>query len=225
MAASLAAQLAVNGFAVTEPVLSRSFCEQLLQLIGATGQPGSRDLLEQAWCVALADQLRQCAQLAPLLTKRPVAVQCTYFEKSKDTNWLVPIHQDLSIPVKARVGHAALTGWSHKQSQLFVQPPVDVLDQLVALRVHLDACGNEDGPLRVVPGSHVRGVVDAQQAPAVRATMGEQICTVACGGVLAMRPLLLHASSKASGQGRRRVLHFVFGPARLPYGLEWALTA
>jgi hypothetical protein len=31
----------------------------------------------------------------------------------------------------------------------------------------------------------------------------------------------LHASSKATGTSRRRVLHFVFGPRALPYGLEW----
>lgn len=36
-----------------------------------------------------------------------------------------------------------------------------------------------------------------------------------------MRPLLLHASSKATGRSRRRVLHFVYGPAQLPSGLRW----
>jgi hypothetical protein len=39
---------------------------------------------------------------------------------------------------------------------------------------------------------------------------------------MAMRPLLLHASSKATGSSRRRVLHFLFGPPALPFGLEWA---
>ncbi|WP_182990142.1 hypothetical protein [Massilia sp. Se16.2.3] len=36
-----------------------------------------------------------------------------------------------------------------------------------------------------------------------------------------MRPLVLHASSKASGTSLRRVLHIVFGPPALPYGLRW----
>jgi hypothetical protein len=36
-----------------------------------------------------------------------------------------------------------------------------------------------------------------------------------------MRPLLLHASSKAINPNRRRVLHFLFGSASLPLGLEW----
>jgi hypothetical protein len=36
-----------------------------------------------------------------------------------------------------------------------------------------------------------------------------------------MRPLALHTSSKATGTGRRRVLHVVFGPPELPFGLQW----
>ena len=40
--------------------------------------------------------------------------------------------------------------------------------------------------------------------------------------MMLMRLLLLHASSKATGASRRRVLHFLFGPPRLPLGLAWA---
>jgi hypothetical protein len=36
-----------------------------------------------------------------------------------------------------------------------------------------------------------------------------------------MRPLLLHASSKAINGPPRRVLHFVFGPSHLPEGFRW----
>jgi hypothetical protein len=41
------------------------------------------------------------------------------------------------------------------------------------------------------------------------------------GGALILKPLLLHASSKARVAVHRRVLHFVFGPQALPLGLEW----
>jgi hypothetical protein len=40
-------------------------------------------------------------------------------------------------------------------------------------------------------------------------------CIVPKGGVLVMRPLLVHASGKATGAGHRRVLHFLYGPAVL----------
>jgi len=37
-----------------------------------------------------------------------------------------------------------------------------------------------------------------------------------------MRPLLLHASSKAQRPGRRRVLHLEFATRPLPAGLRFA---
>ncbi|WP_322533909.1 phytanoyl-CoA dioxygenase family protein [Duganella zoogloeoides] len=102
-----------------------------------------------------------------------------------------------------------------------MQPPETVLQELVAVRLHIDECGADDGPLKVVPGSHQAGRLGAQAALNARDNLGEAICTVGKGGVLILRPLLLHASSKANGSSRRRVLHFVFGPGMLPYGLRW----
>ncbi len=96
---------------------------------------------------------------------------------------------------------------------------------LVVARLHLDDCLEEDGPLRVVPGSHRFGILTDEAAGALRRTRGERRCEMRAGGVLLMRPLTLHASSKSSGAGRRRVLHFVFGPPDLPGGLTWAGAA
>jgi ectoine hydroxylase-related dioxygenase (phytanoyl-CoA dioxygenase family) len=134
----------------------------------------------------------------------------------------VAFHQDLSIPVKARIAHAALSGWSEKDGVLFVQPPPALLEQLLALRLHIDDCGPEDGALKVVPGSHRSGRLNEAGKAGIRAVTEEVLCPVAQGAGMAMRPLLLHASSKATGDSRRRVLHFLFGPPALPYGLEWA---
>jgi hypothetical protein len=46
-------------------------------------------------------------------------------------------------------------------------------------------------------------------------------CIAPRGAALVMRPLLLHASSKSTGQGRRRVLHFLFASDALPVPLQW----
>jgi ectoine hydroxylase-related dioxygenase (phytanoyl-CoA dioxygenase family) len=150
-----------------------------------------------------------------------VAVQCTAFDKSPTKNWLVSLHQDLGIAVKHRVESTECSGWSEKEGQVYVQPPVRVLEYLVAVRVHLDECPTESGALRVVAGSHAFGRLDLAQVVELRTERGETVVPVARGGVLLMRPLLLHASSKAVEPNRRRVLHFVFGPPRLPLGLEW----
>ena len=148
-------------------------------------------------------------------------VQCTFFDKSADNNWLVALHQDLSIPIQERVAHPDCSGWSKKEGVLYVQPPVAVLESLVAVRAHLDDCGSANGPLRVVPGSHRHGRLSPEAARALREQRGAFECIARRGDVLAMRPLLLHSSSKAQAKAPRRVLHFLFGPGALPCGLKW----
>ena len=211
------------GFALVPRVLTDAECERFAAEVtrSSSASGGTRRLLGNDWCRSLASQLRQHALLKPLLHPSYVAVQCTYFEKSSSRNWLVPVHQDLSIPVAERVEHSDLSGWSEKEGSLFVQAPVGILQQLLAVRVHLDGCAENDGPLRVVPGSHALGRVDAEAAVAARLSSPEFVCSAPRGSVLAMRPLLLHSSSKATGTSLRRVLHFLFGPKSLPLGLRW----
>ena len=150
----------------------------------ATLSGGTRTMLRSAWCAALVQRLRRHATLAPLLPAGAVAVQCTYFEKSVGRNWLVPWHQDLSVPVAERVEHPALRGWSLKEGVLQVQPPAAVLAQLVAVRLHLDDCGLQDGPLRVLPGSHGAGV---RPDGAVHAADAAVVCTAPRGSALLIR--------------------------------------
>lgn len=215
-----------QGFAVVRSATSAGGCDAIDGELGAVPLlgAGTRNLLTAPWCVALATQLRSHPRIAQLVPATHVAVQCTYFEKSRDRNWLVSLHQDLSIPVDGRVEHPELSGWSEKEGTLYVQPPLSVLQELVAVRLHIDPCGPEDGALRVVPGTHQMGVIPAEVGPALREAHGEVACLAAPGDAVVMRPLVLHASSKSTGQSRRRVLHFLFGPPELPHGLRWQPT-
>ena len=212
-----------QGFALVPQVLTAAQCESAAaRLAGiSASSAGTRCLLSEAWCQTLAARVRRHPSLALLVPVDFAAVQCTYFEKSTSRNWLVPVHQDLSIPVADHVEHASLSGWSRKEGILYVQPPVELLEQLVAVRLHIDACGAGDGPLRVIPGSHLYGRMEAKAAAAARHAQTEFICTAERGSAMAMRPLLLHASSRSTGGGMRRVLHFLFGPRILPFGLQW----
>ena len=220
-------QFSRDGFAAVPGVLPPPECQAIAQGLALRGSDsaGTRCLLPQAWCAALAQRLRGQARVALHLPEGAVAVQCTYFEKSSARNWLVPVHQDQSIPVAARVDAPGWRGWSEKEGSLFVQAPVAVLEQLVAVRLHLDDCSAVDGPLRVVPGSHRLGLLADEEASRLRAQSTEVVCEARQGDALLLRPLLLHASSKASGHSLRRVLHFLFGPPELPQGLRWQHTA
>ena len=212
-----------TGFAEIPGVLDHSECAELVSALDASRskRAGSRNVLDSAACQSLATRLKNHAELGSLLPRGAVAVQCTLFDKSADRNWLVALHQDLSIPVQERVSHPECSGWCRKEGVLYVQPPVAVLQALTAVRVHLDNCAADNGPLRVVPGSHRHGRLSVEAATALRDQRGEQEWLARQGDVLAMRPLVLHASSKARAKATRRVLHFIFGPEALPCGLTW----
>ena len=222
LAAKAVSQFKKDGYFVIPAVIDAVLNRRLGAFVGGIASgAGSRRLLDEAWCAHLAGALRGDARIRSLLPRDAVAVQCTLFNKSPAKNWLVALHQDLSIPVSSRVDSPECSGWSEKEGQLYVQPPVSVLVRLVAVRLHIDDCPAESGALRVVPHSHMEGRVDPSQAEVLRQRHGETLVPVAQGGVLVMRPLLLHASSKAASPAPRRVLHFVFGPPSLPLGLEW----
>jgi ectoine hydroxylase-related dioxygenase (phytanoyl-CoA dioxygenase family) len=216
-------KLSTDGVALVQELLNEQECDDVarsLERVQAVGA-GSRRLLHEPWCAALAEKVMAHPVVRAALPERGArAVQCSVFEKSAARNWLVAIHQDLSIPVAARVDHPALSGWSEKEGAHFVQPPDGVLAPLLAVRIHIDACSLEDGPLKVVPGSHELGRVEPARAALLGRAQGVTI-PAARGDALLMRPLVLHASSKSSGTSRRRVLHFVFGPEALPCGLAW----
>ena len=103
-----------------------------------------------------------------------------------------------------------------------VEPPAHVLERMLAVRIHIDPCGQDAGPLVVSPGTHNFGRLTPDQAKEKRAAQGQFTCTCDTGDVLLMRPLLLHTSSKAQPSVRRRVIHLEVTDAELPGQLDWA---
>ena len=216
-------QLQESGYVVIPDVVGIEEIREIARFVDdhVSAGAGTRRLIERRWCGDLADRLSRDTRLSEALPIDARPVQCTFFVKSKTNNWLVSLHQDLSIPVAERVDNPECCGWSEKEGELFVQAPVSILADVVAVRVHLDECDERNGALRVVPGSHRLGRLTAAGAKRVRDELGETSVIVPRGGVMVMKPLLLHASSKVSSNSMRRVLHFVFGPTRLPCGLHW----
>lgn len=109
--------------------------------------------------------------------------------------------------------------WTAKAGWVAVQPPVEVLENTVTMRLHLDDCDATNGALKVILGSHWRGVVPAETIAGHTATAA--VCAVPAGGVMLMKPLLLHASSCCSSNRPRRVIHLEFLAQELPAGLAW----
>ncbi|MEQ8819653.1 MAG: phytanoyl-CoA dioxygenase family protein [Sumerlaeia bacterium] len=152
------------------------------------------------------------------------AVRAILFDKVPGANWTVPYHQDVTLAVKAKPDPApeGFGPWSVKDGVVHVEAPVAFLERMLTIRLHLDGCGEDNGALRVLPGSHRAGRLRDRDVPVWRTRTQERACPVGAGGAIAMRPLLLHASSPALTPTHRRVLHLEYAAADLPPGLEWA---
>lgn len=211
-----------DGFAIISSVVSAQRCDDMAaalaqhELVGA----GTRLLLLRAPFNIIAGDIQRHPDIAGLLAKDAEPVQCTLFAKGPDALWSVTPHQDLSIPVHERRQLAGWNGWSEKEGMTFVQPPDSVLQQLVAVRLHLDEQTAENGPLEVVPGSHRLGRLSHAKI-LEHGGAGRVPCLVARGGAVVMRPLIIHSSTKPRNDQHRRVLQFLFGPP-LPSGMNWA---
>ena len=180
---------------------------------------GIRDLLRKSQPVR---QLLMEPWLAAIVPAGYACVRGILFDKTPGSNWLVAWHQDLTICVKERVEVPGYGPWSVKHGVPHVQPPVDLQERMLTLRLHLDDTTSANGALRVVPGSHAKGRLDAAQIEQARAAGPEVICEAEASDVLLMRPLILHASSKAESPAHRRIVHLEFAPREaLDERLAW----
>jgi len=169
--------------------------------------------------LANSESLRSLVE--PVLGSGARVVRTIYFDKHKDANWKVAWHQDLTIAVRGKVDGAGFRAWSIKAGITHVQPPVAVLEQMLTLRVHLDDTDEANGALRVLPGTHRYGRFDPKQIQYWKQRQNPAICAVKRGGVVLMRPLLLHSSLPSLNPTHRRVLHFEYTSVDLPAGLDW----
>lgn len=147
-------------------------------------------------------------------------VKSIYFDKPKMSNWFVAWHQDLTISVNCKKQIPGYGPWTVKQNQFAVQPPTEILGDNFTLRVHLDDTNEDNGALRVIPGSHKAEILRTNEINWDKAE--ETICCVNKGGVMIMRPLLMHASNRTSNYKQRRVIHLEFSRTQLPEQLSWA---
>jgi len=222
-----------DGFAVIENLIDRNILDRIekeLQDIEVdhlasqrAGKAfGLRNLMSAVPLtreLANSDSLRSLIE--PVLRGKARVVRTIYFDKHKDANWKVAWHQDLTIAVREKIDVEGFRAWSTKAGITHVQPPVTVLEQMSTLRVHLDDTDKTNGALRVLPGTHCFGRLEPDQIQYWKQQQNPATCSVKRGGVVLMRPLLLHSSLPSLNPTHRRVLHFEYASLDLPSGLEW----
>jgi ectoine hydroxylase-related dioxygenase (phytanoyl-CoA dioxygenase family) len=216
---SVQERVSIDGFAVIPNVLPESQIAGLQAMLEQSELPrsraGMRHAMRNAGVATLARDSRLIAMAREVLGSAAIPFRATLFDKSPASNWLVVWHQDTALPVRERRKVPGWGPWSIKDGVVYSHAPAGALEQVLALRLHLDDSVAENGPLRVLPGTHTLGVLSDEGLHDLAPR----------GGVLAMRPLVVHASSKSQSNAPRRVLHIEYAvSSAIADGLELAIA-
>jgi ectoine hydroxylase-related dioxygenase (phytanoyl-CoA dioxygenase family) len=218
-----------DGFIIIDRYLDCSTVDRLIQDIASlhphSNRAGMRNLLELSPSIQrLAASPEILTLVEPILGNTARVVRGIFFDKQPSANWKVPWHQDLTIAVKHRLELPDYHPWSLKGGIHHVQPPVAILEQMLTARIHLDCTDRSNGALKVIPRSHRDGKLCDVEIDRWKGLNTATVCNCDRGGILLMRPLLLHASSVAIIPSHRRVIHLDYASCDLPAGLDWVAT-
>lgn len=225
-------RIAVEGFAIIEDVFTGKEIEQLLSAISQadTSKPTFRKTNDLFAIRQFLKEIPAAAEkifttrfntiISGLFGDEYFVVKSIYFDKPGASNWFVSCHQDLTISVDKKLELDGYGPWTVKQDQFAVQPPLHILQDNFTVRIHLDDTNEENGALKVIPGSHTKGIYRAETIDWT--VEKETICNVKKGGIMFIKPLLLHSSARTTNNDQRRVLHIEFSRSALPGDLQWA---
>jgi ectoine hydroxylase-related dioxygenase (phytanoyl-CoA dioxygenase family) len=171
---------------------------------------GARHLMRDPVIARLANDPKVKKLATEVLGENAFPFRATLFDKSSGANWLVAWHQDTALPLRERPQASGWASCSVKEGAFYGHAPASALEQVLALRMALDDSTTHNGPLRVLPGTHCQGVLSDEQRLQFAAAIQPMDCVVGRGGVVAMRPLIVHSSSKSTSAVPRRVLHIEY---------------
>ncbi|MGG9963846.1 phytanoyl-CoA dioxygenase family protein [Ferruginibacter sp. SUN106] len=229
---NISEEISNNGFAIIENIYTE---EEVLQIINAIEEADSfnptfrrsTDLFairqffkEVPKAVATVFNKKLTDLTAEFFGNDFFVVKSIYFDKPAASNWFVSYHQDLTISVDTKLAVHGFGPWTVKQDQFAVQPPLKILEDNFTIRIHLDDTDENNGALKVVPQSHCKGIYRPETIDWT--TEKENICQVKRGGIMIMRPLLLHSSGRTVNNKKRRVIHIECSSSELPTGLNWS---
>ncbi len=225
-------ELAEKGFSIIPNIFSEKEISGIIHCIESANS-NSNSFLKTKDLFAIRQLLKHIPKLQSLIfTEKFKSVlvglggkdyfltKSIYFDKPKESNWFVSYHQDLSISVSNRKETAGYQNWTSKRGQIGVQPPTEILENILTIRIHLDDTDGQNGALKVIPTSHSNGISRLEKLNLENEQ--EVFCSVEKGGLMLMKPLLLHASNRSTGNKQRRVIHLEFSNRKLAEGLDWA---
>lgn len=216
-----------NGFEIVNHFISSEWHSKILQDIEtselSTDVSGIRLVNTKLRSVNEYIQSKELSKaLGPFVPEGSTLVRAILFNKSAAANWYVTWHQDKTVAVSEVFEGNGWGVWSQKEGVLHAQPPVELLNSMVTVRIHLDSTPKENGCLKVIPNSHKLGILTPEQINSIVASETPVFCEAPKYSALIMRPHILHASSKSEIPSNRRILHLEFSNWVLPNGITWS---
>jgi ectoine hydroxylase-related dioxygenase (phytanoyl-CoA dioxygenase family) len=231
MHAAIKQKMEEDGFAIIDTIFTGEEINQLNQVISNTDTEKST-FRKTSDLFAIRQFLKEVPAAADIIFNNRFnkliksifgdhffVVKSIYFDKPAASNWFVAYHQDLTISVDKKITMPGFGPWTTKQNQFAVQPPLHILQDNFTVRIHLDTTDEENGALKIIPGSHLQGIYRAETIN--WSVEKETVCNVNKGGVMFMKPLLLHSSGRTTNNKKRRVIHIEFSRSTLPGDLNW----
>ena len=225
-------QLQKDGFAIVNNLYTPEEIHAIIQQI-ENADTGKANFRKSADLFAIRQFLKEVPQVFDLLFTQKVknllgdimeqhyfVVKSIYFDKPGSSNWYVAYHQDLTISVDKKTELEGFTNWTQKQNQFAVQPPVQILENITTIRIHLDDTDENNGALKVIPGSHLKKIYRPETID--WSVEQEKDCPVKQGGIMFMKPLTLHSSGRSTNHKKRRVIHIELSGLELPGNLLWS---
>ncbi|MCH5596508.1 phytanoyl-CoA dioxygenase family protein [Niabella ginsengisoli] len=221
------------GFSIIENIYSPCEIEKIIGCIDQAALSNRETFRKSSDLFAIRQFLKEVPSVQPLVFNNKLkeiiqelfgkdyfVVKSIYFDKPETSNWYVSYHQDLTISVDKKIDREDFGPWTTKQNQFAVQPPINILKSNFTIRIHLDETDENNGALKVIEKSHLKGIYRPETIDWAIET--EKVCKVAKGGIMIMKPLTLHGSNRTTNKQRRRVIHIEFSNAKLPEGLNWS---
>ena len=224
-------ELEENGFPILADLYSDKEISGILACI-ENAEQGGNSIMKTKDLFAIRQLIKNVPELSHLLFNEKLIelisdlseceyflTKAIYFDKPSESNWFVAYHQDLSISVDQKTELENYSNWTFKKGQYGVQPPIKIMEDTITIRIHLDKTDKNNGALKVIPNSHLNGIVRADSKD--WNLENEFICEVEKGGVMLMKPLTLHSSNRTTNGNKRRVIHLEFNKHNLTEPLAW----
>jgi ectoine hydroxylase-related dioxygenase (phytanoyl-CoA dioxygenase family) len=149
-----------DGFAIRSNCVDQQTVERLRADFHETRGP-DRNILSLPLVRSLATSRAVREIVEEILGPECFAVRGIFFNKTRQSNWKVVWHQDLTIAVREKLPVDGFGPWTTKAGICHVQPPSEIMASMLAIRLHFDESDYDNGPLRVIPGTHRHGRLSA----------------------------------------------------------------